>query len=812
MNKLAETVIVVGQALELDTSSAEAQLVERRHAPVIMDNIGAREMRENADSDAASAMQRVTGLSVVDNQYIFVRGLGERYSNTTLGGSVIPTTEPDKKVVPLDIFPTGLIDSVQVSKSYTPDRSADFAGGLVQVMPLKLPSRPVFDLSYGYTHYERGTGDAIPLSALGRRDWLGFDDGARALPSQFPNNKVVRRGVYTPDVGYSTQEIAAFGRLLDQTWSPRPRSGKPGQNWSIVGGNRFGRLGLVGSFSESYRENYVEENRKFFRLEQDGALEAVTDYDFQIGTQKAQVGATGTVSYQFAPSQRLSYEVFYTHSGRDEGRLFEGPNTENNQYFRNMRLQFIEEGLTSHAASGEHFFQSLGNSRVDWRVAYARANRDEPDLRETLYQANITTAPSARVFLLADESQSGFRMFNNLDDDTVDVQVNWAVAMTLNGLPAQLKFGPQYVTRQRDFASRRFRYIPANVGGVNLSQAPEQLFTPDRIGTTWRFNEETRPVDAYDAEMETVAFYGMSDLALSSRARLIGGVRVEKFRETVNTKDPFSLFQEVVTAAIENTDVFPGVNFVYAVQNNQNIRLSYSQTVNRPEFRELAAFEFTDVVGNRAVRGNPALTRALIQNVDVRYELFPGARGVVAGSVFFKHFNDPIERVINAGAQPLATFENADKARNVGLELEAARQLGPNLRVNVNYTYVASEITLTDAARRAQTSLTRPLAGQSKNLFNGVFEVAGGPFSTRVLVNYFGDRISDVGANGAPDIVEAGRATLDWVASYRWNRMSARFQIDNLADADYRFTQGDEDQRLFRLGRTFGLSFGYSFY
>src|SRR5687768_6785088 len=203
MARLSETVNVTAQAIDVETSSAEAQLIERKQAPVITDNVGAQEMKRNGDGDAAAAMTRVTGLSLVDNQYVFVRGLGERYSNTTLAGSVLPTTEPDKKVVPLDLFPTGLIDSVQVNKSYSPDRSAEFAGGLVQIIPMKLPTRPVFDLSYGLNYYTTATGKNIPLSPLGSRDAWGFDSGARALPGGIPDDKIVRQGIYTPTVGYS---------------------------------------------------------------------------------------------------------------------------------------------------------------------------------------------------------------------------------------------------------------------------------------------------------------------------------------------------------------------------------------------------------------------------------------------------------------------------------------------------------------------------------------------------------------------------------------------------------------------------------
>jgi hypothetical protein len=812
MQGFSEQVTVQGTAIDAVSSSAEAQLSERKNASVITDNMGSQEMRSNGDSDAAAAMQRVTGLSVVDNQYVFVRGLGERYSNTTLGGAVIPTTEPDKKVVPLDLFPTALVDSVQVAKSYSPDKSAEFAGGLVQIMPLKFPSRPVFDVGYGLEFFSTATGKSIVESPLDGMDWWGYDDGLRALPSTFPDNKIVRRGVFTPDVGYSPDEITAFGRSLGNVWSPRAKDGKPGQNWSLVFGDRFGKLGIVASARHSYKEQYVEEERRFFRTAEAGELEAVSDYDIQAGTQRAQLGIVGNVAYQFSPSHRLAFENFYTHSGRDEGRIFEGPNTENNFDYRNLRLQFIEESLLTNGVSGEHFVRGLSNSRIDWRVSYGQATRDEPDLREVLYQRPINTTGA---FVLSDESQSGFRMFNELNDDSLDVAANWSLFSTAGGRPTQVKFGVNYVDRSRDFTSRRFRFIPiiVNKDGaspINLQLSPEELYTSNNIGTFFRFNEETRPVDAYDGEQKTTAGYGMVDVALSAKARLVAGARVERFDQTVNTFDPFGLFERTISAENKNTDIFPGVNYVHSLRPDMNLRFGYSTTVNRPEFRELAAFEFTDVVGSRAVRGNPDLERALIQNVDGRWEVFTGGRGIVAASAFYKHFDKPIERVVIAGAQPIVTFQNADSARNFGIELEAGRQVTRNVYVNANYTFVDSTITLSPEQRTVQTSLERPLAGQSGNLFNAIAEYSIGGFSTRLLYNYFDERISDVGANEAPDILEQGRSQVDLVFTQRFQKFTVRFGAENLTDSDYRFTQGSEDQRLFKLGRTFTLSFGFS--
>ena len=740
MQGFTEQVTVQATVLDAASSSAEAQLVERKHANVISDNMGAQEMKANGDSDAAAAMQRVTGLSVVDNQYVFVRGLGERYSNTTLSGSTIPTTEPDKKVVPLDLFPTGLIDSVQIAKSYSADKSADFAGGLVQIVPLKFPNRPTFDLSWGMNFYSTATGKDIILSPLGNRDFLGFDDGARAMPASFPDSKVIRRGIYTPDVGFSPDEITTFGRALEDVWRPTDESGSPGQNFSVVYGNRFGKFGVIGSVSQSYKEQYVEENRRFYLIGEGGALEQKTNYDIQTGVQKAQLGIVGNIAYQFSPNHRVAFENFYTHSGKDEGRFFEGPNLDANFIYRNYRVHFVEEGLFSNGVTGEHFFQDFSNSRIDWRVNFGRASRDEPDLREYLQQQTIAGGVGTGPFGLADESQSGFRQFNTLDDETLDVVGNWSTLLITGGRPTQLKFGASYTDRARDFVSRRFRFIPVTTGSGNsgipaaaLVLPPEELYASQNIGPWFRFNEETRPTDLYDADLKDFAFYGMADFSLSSRLRLVAGARIEDFEQTVVTQDPFGLFQREIVATNDNTDVFPAVNLVYAMSQDMNFRVSASQTANRPEFRELAPFEFTDVVGNRAVRGNPELTRALIQNYDVRWERISGGRNVVAASFFAKRFTDPIEKVIIAAAQPIASFENAESARNLGIELEIGQQLAGGFFVGANYSYIDSKITISEAARQVQTSAERPLQGQSKNLFNGLFEYTLGGFSTRLL-------------------------------------------------------------------------------
>ena len=806
MERFAEEVVVSAEILEPELFTAEAQLVERQKAAAIADNLASDEMKQSADSTAASAIKRVTGLTVVDNQYVFVRGLGERYSNTTLNGSVLPTTEPDKRVVPLDLFPTGLIESISVVKTYLPDKPADFSGGLIEIDPLSFPAEAVLNFSMSQGYNTATTFDDGLTYSGGGRDWLGFDDGTRGLPAAIPDTRVVRSSRFR-STGFSPAELETMGESFSNIWSPE--AGRMGQNqsYSLVAGNSWNRLGAIVSVTWSENHQNQREDRTFHAVS-GGDLEVQNDYDFDITTSKTSTGVVGNLAYKFSGNHRVALENFYTHSSKNEARIFEGYNNDVGEDIRNTRLLWVEEDIFSSQLSGEHLFPALGSARLDWNANLSRASRDEPDLRETLYEYS----PSISSFVLADESQSGFRMFNDLDDEVVEFGLDWSSFFTQwDGLPAMLKIGPQLTMRERDFGSRRFRLKPRGAGFVDLTLPPERIFTPENIGSAYELREETRPTDTYAADQTVSALYGMVDLPLGSRLRVIGGARVERSRQQVDTFDPFSTTAETVTAALENTDVLPGVSAVFALSPAANLRAGYSHTVNRPEFRELAPFEFTDVVGGRAVVGNPNLERALIRNLDFRVETFPAPAEVLAVSLFHKHFRDPIERIVQPTAQLRTSYANALGARNTGIELEARRRLG-RLTGSANYTFVGSRIELEEAAGQVQTNLDRPLAGQSAHVFNFSADLdlpeVGGSF--RVLYNFFGDRIVDVGSLGMPDIYESGRGVLDAVFRKRFASWSLRAAFDNLLDSEHEFTQGGRVQRVFRLGRSFSLSLSWA--
>jgi outer membrane receptor protein involved in Fe transport len=812
MARFSESVTVSATSPDQETSSAEAALAARRTANVVSDILGAQELKASSDSNAAAGLQRVTGLSVVGDGFTFVRGLGERYSNTTLAGAVIPSTQPERKVVGLDVFPSGLLDSVSVVKTYTPDRSAEFAGGLVEVVPLKITNRPMFDMSYSLGANSRTVGrTGLDYPGSGT-DWLAFDDGRRSLPAGFPSSgeRVVRGGIYTPEVGVLSTELETLGESFENLWSPRSQEGRVNHNWSVSAGNRWGKFGLIGSLTQAQRNYYQDEVQNYFRVEE-GGLTPFSEYVYRAGRAVSTLAGTASAAYQFTSNNRLAFQFFSTNNGEREARTFEGFNADVDANLRNSRLLWVEENLNTLQFTGDHLFPTMAMSRIDWRGSYSRSNRDEPDIREVLYD-DLTGD-----FRLSDESQSGFRMFNDLSEDALDLGASWSTLFTVwTGAPGMVKVGPGYIRRQRDFSSRRFRFIPLSTTGLDLTQSPEALFTPTNIGTRFELREETRPTDTYDAEQTITSGYAMLDLPLANTWRVIGGVRVERFEQNVNTFDPFSLAlfgdPQAIASVIEETDVFPGVNVVYAVRPDQNIRFGASQTVNRPEFREVSPFEFTDIVGGRAVVGNPDLTRSLIRNYDVRWEWFPAAREVFAASFFLKDFSDPIERFIEPTAQLRTSFTNAASARNAGFELEARKALSTFLLVGANYTYVDSEITLTPFQTNVLTSLSRPLSGTSENIVNVMGELMFGNTTGRLMFNYFDDRIADVGAFGLPDIYEAARGTLDLALSHRVRGLNLRFSADNLTDERIEFTQGVELQRAYRYGRTFAFELGYSLF
>jgi outer membrane receptor protein involved in Fe transport len=794
-------------------ATAEAMLTERKLAPVVSDSISHQELAGGSSSNAAGALEKVTGVSLVGDGFVYVRGLGERYSATELNGAMVPTTEPEKRVVPLDLFPTGMIENISIAKTYSPDMPAEFSGGLVQMKTIEFPAKRIFNLSLKSGFNTLSTAHPFLTSPGGGHDFWGFGSGDRGLPSLIPANTRLFQGQFT------ATQLQNFGRAFSDNWQPTTGNGRPQLDWSSVAGGTFGRFGVIGAVSFSNKEQLQKELRQYIR-EGVGAPLVFTSYpDYREYTETAKLGGVFNVAVRLTSNNKLVFRNTWTHDADKSAREFSGYDGGVGSDISAERLRYVERSVFSTGVEGEHVVPRWRSSIFHWQFNWSRSSRDEPDLREVI--RNLL--PDGQ-YIFAASGSSGIRFFSAMSDRIYEPQADWALPFVNGSVSGLFKVGFRATLRDRDFGARRFIYTPQLRTTLDLFAPSNILFGPDNIRPTgFQITEFTRATDAYTANMNILAGFAMLDLSFGSRWRFEGGFRIEDADQNVITYDNRIPNALPVTAGLQNTDPIPAANLIYALTQRQNIRVSFSRTLSRPDFRELSPFDFNDTLGGFVTAGNPDLKRASIDNYDLRWEMFPGGNQLLAASFFAKRFHSPIEQTIVPSNDLRETFVNAKAARNIGLELEFRRSLAilsPRLRefsVSSNFTFVDSNVEIKPEDATVVTSKSRPLLGQSRYIANGILEWTKLSWrsDTRFYVNYVSRRISDVGTFNVPDIYQEGTTVLDLVYDYKPSetaKWGLRFEAENLTNNLYRWTQGDFDQRVYRTGRTFQFGLNYSIF
>ena len=833
-------VLLVAQVVKLDaikmpvqlSQSSERGLLEQRmRSSRIEDSISTEEISRLPASSAGEAIKRVTGVSIVGGRYVFVRGLGERYSNTLLNNVEIPSPEPNRRVVPMDIFPASLLASLQTVKTFSPDQPGGFAGGSVQVFTKDFPEELTMSLSMSTGFNTQATGAEGLIYPGGDYDFLGFDDGSRQLPSiieaEAADVPIRERGRFTP-AGFTPAEIQAFGQSFENVWSPerQPLPVNQGYKFSLgnsntIFGKQFGYFGVI-SYGNSH--SYGTQVRNAFRIGLNETLSPVTSYAVERTGNEVEWGTVLNTSLRFSPEHLISLRTLFTHTAENETRTWKGFNADRNTDMRSTRLRYVERQLFSGQFAGMHDFK-FGEPdpglevpedpavSLEWRLTYSRAARDEPDTRENIYEDR-----GDGTFVFRDVTQSGSRFFFDLEDDEYNARVDWKVRIGTEGL---FKFGGLLRDRARTFDARRFRFLPSDQvdATVNLSAQPEILFQTQNIAPrVFELRESTRSTDNYLADHNIYSGYMMLDLPLSAKWQVMTGVRLESSDQEVTTYDPFAATRKEIKANLQTLDWLPGLNVTYRLTERMNLRLATSRTITRPDFRELAPFEFTDFVGGRTILGNPNLERTQIDNFDFRWEAFPQIGGILAISAFYKRFQKPIEQIVQPQAEVRITYENAEGAHNYGLELEARQNLGVltealrKFSINANAALISSQVVLPEDVG-IQTSSERPLQGQCPYIVNVSvgFEDPNWSISSAIAYNIFGRRLSEVGNHGVPDVYEQPRGQLDasfsrTVANYFKFSVSAK----NLLDPYVHYKIGEATYLEYKLGRSFSFGISYN--
>ena len=805
-------------------NSEDALLAMQKSAPRVSDGISSEAIRRAPGSNAGDAIVRVTGVSVVNNKFAIVRGLSERYSNTLLNGVELPSPEPLRKIVPLDVFPSSLLESIVVSKTATPDKPGDFSGGSVEVTTTEFPNEPVAEASITIGWDANATGRRLSVPRQRGLDFVGFDDGGRRrMPSPLP----------TLEDGASdfTPASEAFAERLRQGWNPAPAAVLPNFGAGVNIGGRVGERVPFGYAISATLNRQVEATPQRLSQLVFNKATGTPDQGYVSDETRATVdlGAIANFAVRLGLTQKLGFKNLYTRNTDEQLSTSNGYETYNGNAERRIyQSQYVEKSLWQSQLTGEHLIKPLLNSRIEWRATASFSNRDEPENRSLIY----FKTPTQQAFTLVSSKPSPL-WFRFLDDRVRSGQLDWSLPLDLVFLRegALLKFGGLYRERDRTFTGYFFRSMVSSDPAVSplLALPPEEIFSGEVLGSALDVRRQGVYTVPYQSDDDIRSLYAMLDLPITSWMRVVGGAREEQWT--------FNLFNGTRAEPIlEPTrqrvrDLLPSVNLTFSLSNRQNVRIAGYRTVARPDPREVSPDVYYAITGDCAYQGNPAVRRATILNGDVRWEFYPAPGELVSLSAFVKDFTDAIgEVLLFTGSSDCAIMPtNFEQARVTGGELEFRKALGflpgplSHLMFGANVTLAASTATF-----RVDSSLAieYEFQGQSKQLGNLslLYLDAGRHFDANVFLNYFSDRIvrygiSSLGDDGTvntvPAVYEKGRLTLDAKIRRRVGNSTISLSGRNLTDNEIVFFQpwdaGITRTGYVRPGVSVSLGVGYDF-
>lgn len=792
---------------------------QQKNSISISSGITSEQIRRTPDRNTSDVLKRVSGASIQENKFVIIRGLADRYNSSLLNNAVLPSSEPDRKAFSFDIIPSNLIDKIVVNKTASADLPGDFAGGVVQVITRDVPEENFLNVTVSAGYNSQSTFKNFTSNGRNKYDFLGFDDGSRKLPSGFPGSFQQ----YNP---LSVSEKARFSSMVKNSFGETTSQAIPNQNHQLTWGlkkdlKNGASYGNVLSLSYRNSQNLAVAERRDYEFSGTPFYE----YDEDISRYSTNVGLLANFAY-IKGGNKLAFKNIYNRTFDDNYTSRTGFTNDNIQDVRLNVSDLTQKSLINSQLEGEH---QLGKKQVKltWNINYANIQRDQPDQRTIDYRRSLGTQEPFRLI-----DRNTRRLFSELDEDTYGAQAAISFPVKLFKQASTIKAGALKQYKQRDFGARIFNYlfVGPSVFEPSYSSLPkDQIFAPENINTNgYVLNDFSNNTDNYDANSDLNAGFAMLDTRFGQRFRLSIGARVEQFVQTLNAID-FS--GQAIAATQDNLDVLPSANLTYTLNDKSNLRLSASQTVSRPEFRELALFNYYDFISQTSITGNPGLKRAQITNADLRYEIYPSAGETFTISGFYKRFNNPIEQRVNSNSTPVVrgiNFLNANEATSLGAEIDVRKKLSflgdrswlENATVFANASYIHSKV--------QGEGINRPLQGQSPYLVNAGLQYfapkAALTFTT--VYNRIGQRIFLVGYQGYSDIYENARDVIDLQISKRVLKSNGEIKLnvgDILNQATVFYQNNDGNSRMAyegagvdrminssKLGSNVSLSFSYN--
>ena len=776
-----------------NNETATALLKERQKSSIPIENIGARDLSIKGISDVQEGVKKLTGISVASAGQIIVRGLGDRYSITTLNGMSVASPNPDHKLIPLDLFPTSTVKNITVSKVYDVASFADYSGAHIDIATKDQSSDNFFEAS---------------VSVKGYTNTIGGDFYEMDRASTLFRNPSIDNNAYNLPLS-DFRQYSRNNRIFNTGFNVERRTAIPAFSGNVSFGRNFrigsNDLNILASMSVSNGLSSMD-NAIYKTLEATGTV--VNDFNYDAYINEVKLSGLASVGYSFRESDHIGYNFFYARNASNEYMTRSGHDRDDHQLLGIHDVTHIYT-LQNHQLSGFHEFGDAWS--LTWKGSYGKTTSEEPDRRQVMYER---TSNGLELFKL--NRQETMRYFGDLNESEYLADVSSEYKF---GESNKVVFGAAYKDKKRSYSATRFYY---NLSGIN--PVIDDFYRPDDFINAGALaagdisiNRVQQLKDNYEAANRIAAGFISAELYPVNDLMINIGVRYEYSDQYVDYYDDASIARR---STLKNHDFFPALNARYQFRDNNSIRLSFSRTITRPSFIEMTPFLYQESYGGAQIRGNEHLKNGYNWNVDLRYEYITQSGDMFSATVYYKQLEDPIERTqFLQGGATTHSFNNADNGVAAGVEVEIRKNIVKDLILGANVSYMYTNVVLPEGG--AYTNTTRALQGASPYLANADLTYApkfknGDDMSLALLYNLQGPRIQSVGVSGLGDVTQQALHTLNLVARYRFNgHCSISAKVNDILNRDVIFEQdvpltgGKEVVERFKTGTNFEIGFTY---
>lgn len=776
-----------------NNETATALLKERQKSSIPIENIGARDLSIKGISDVQEGVKKLTGISVASAGQIIVRGLGDRYSITTLNGMSVASPNPDHKLIPLDLFPTSTVKNITVSKVYDVASFADYSGAHIDIATKDQSSDNFFEAS---------------VSVKGYTNTIGGDFYEMDRASTLFRNPSIDNNAYNLPLS-DFRQYSRNNRIFNTGFNVERRTAIPAFSGNVSFGRNFrigsNDLNILASMSVSNGLSSMD-NAIYKTLEATGTV--VNDFNYDAYINEVKLSGLASVGYSFRESDHIGYNFFYARNASNEYMTRSGHDRDDHQLLGIHDVTHIYT-LQNHQLSGFHEFGDVWS--LTWKGSYGKTTSEEPDRRQVMYER---TSNGLELFKL--NRQETMRYFGDLNESEYLADVSSEYKF---GESNKVVFGAAYKDKKRSYSATRFYY---NLSGIN--PVIDDFYRPDDFINAGALaagdisiNRVQQLKDNYEAANRIAAGFISAELYPVNDLMINIGVRYEYSDQYVDYYDDASIARR---STLKNHDFFPALNARYQFRDNNSIRLSFSRTITRPSFIEMTPFLYQESYGGAQIRGNEHLKNGYNWNVDLRYEYITQSGDMFSATVYYKQLEDPIERTqFLQGGATTHSFNNADNGVAAGVEVEIRKNIVKDLILGANVSYMYTNVVLPEGG--AYTNTTRALQGASPYLANADLTYApkfknGDDMSLALLYNLQGPRIQSVGVSGLGDVTQQALHTLNFVARYRFNEhCSISAKVNDILNRDVIFEQdvpltgGKEVVERFKTGTNFEIGFTY---